>query len=337
MKDRKVYIDAIKIISIIFVIFNHTGATGFLAYENQTRAWLQILELGVSCLCKTAVPLFFMCSGALLLEKEKNIIELWKRKILKYFIVTIFFTLLYYVFLSWKDGGSINLNWILRFMYENQTFSYSGSYWFLYSYIGFLMMLPLLRVMAINMTSEVFWYILILNTLFTGFLPIFQYFTQIGNLAISIPIITEQAILYPLVGHYVNKHIEQIGNKDQKIFVMMSIVSMFLSIVLSLNSLIRGNATQSYFGLFQLYLVIFIFGLAYRMFANYNGALKRIFIEIGNCSFGIYLIHGFVFTILEDEGVLEIHNAGLNTVIVFIISLFIAGILRKVPILKMLL
>lgn len=77
-----------------------------------------------------------------------------------------------------KMGGGINLNWIFRYMYENQTFSYFGSYWFLYTYIGFLIMLPLLRVLAMNMTLETFWYIIILNAFFTGFLPIFQFYTQ---------------------------------------------------------------------------------------------------------------------------------------------------------------
>lgn len=89
------------------------------------------------------------------------------------------------------------------------------------------------------------------------------------NLAISIPVITEQAIVYPLVGYYIDKHIETISNKEQRIFAVMSIVSMFSSIVVSISSLLRGSATQSYFGLFQIYMVIFIFGLAYKVFANY--------------------------------------------------------------------
>lgn len=154
-------------------------------------------------------------------------------------------------------------------MYENQTFSYFGSYWFLV-YIYWISY-NVTFVESIGNEYDigdflVYHYIKCVFYWFSAYISVLH---SMGNLAISIPVITEQAIVYPLVGYYIDKHIETISNKEQRIFAVMSIVSMFSSIVVSISSLLRGSATQSYFGLFQIYMVIFIFGLAYKVFANY--------------------------------------------------------------------
>lgn len=70
-KSRKIYIDIIKIVAILLVIFNHTGESGFLAYQKQGNIYIQIIEMCITSFCKIAVPLYFMCSGALLLGKMR--------------------------------------------------------------------------------------------------------------------------------------------------------------------------------------------------------------------------------------------------------------------------
>ena len=95
---RKIHIDFIKILAILLVIFIHTGNEGFLAYQKQSNLFIQIFQLFLTSFCKIAVPLYFMCSGALLLGKEESIQKLWKKRVLKYIIITIVFTLFYYIF-----------------------------------------------------------------------------------------------------------------------------------------------------------------------------------------------------------------------------------------------
>ena len=66
---RKLHIEALRIVAALFVLFNHTGEEGFFLFA----AWpstspLCWAYLSLSILCKAAVPLFFMASGALLLK-----------------------------------------------------------------------------------------------------------------------------------------------------------------------------------------------------------------------------------------------------------------------------
>ena len=71
--DRKTYIDAVKILAIFLVLFNHTGTKGyvlFLISRNSNYYWLYMVSI---VLIKINIPLFLMASGALLLKKRKYI------------------------------------------------------------------------------------------------------------------------------------------------------------------------------------------------------------------------------------------------------------------------
>ena len=70
---RKLHIEALRIVAALFVLFNHTGEEGFFLFA----AWpatspLCWAYLSLSILCKAAVPLFFMASGALLLTDKRE-------------------------------------------------------------------------------------------------------------------------------------------------------------------------------------------------------------------------------------------------------------------------
>lgn len=78
--QRKKYLDLVKTLAIAFVIYNHTGQEGFLSFIPWGNTFSSILKVILSVLCKTAVPLFFMCSGALLLSKEEIILDILKKK-----------------------------------------------------------------------------------------------------------------------------------------------------------------------------------------------------------------------------------------------------------------
>ena len=65
---KKYYLEVIRILAILMVMYNHSAA--FMSFSNQSGVEYAISFL-FSMVCKGAVPLFFMVSGALLLEKMK--------------------------------------------------------------------------------------------------------------------------------------------------------------------------------------------------------------------------------------------------------------------------
>ena len=71
-QTRKAYLDALRILAIFLVLFNHTGVNGYALYMVRRGAALFPFYLFNAILIKVAVPLFLMVSGALLLEKEES-------------------------------------------------------------------------------------------------------------------------------------------------------------------------------------------------------------------------------------------------------------------------
>ena len=109
--------------------------------------------------CKGAVPLFFMVSGALLLGKNESGKDLFQKRILRMILVIVIFSFLYYMKLVLKGERPFAP---FSFLLSLPTDLVYLPYWFLYSYLGVLTILPILRPLAQNMSKNTFWYLIIL-------------------------------------------------------------------------------------------------------------------------------------------------------------------------------
>lgn len=155
---KKYHLEVIRILAILMVMYNHSAA--FMSFSNQSGVEYAISFL-FSMVCKGAVPLFFMVSGALLLGKMK--------------VGKICFK---------KDSAhdSCNCDILVPVLYETGfkrrtsfctvfvsavTADGSGisAVLVLYSYLGVLTILPILRPLAQNMSKNTFWYLIILQIL----------------------------------------------------------------------------------------------------------------------------------------------------------------------------
>ena len=147
---RLLHLDFLRIIAIWLVIFNHTSWRGFMLFSVSRESVLFPFYLFVSIFCKIAVPIFFMISGALLLQREESIETLYKKRIAKFIIVLILISFVYF----WHQGrlvAAFNLKESLTEIYRSNV---AVGLWYLYSYIGILVMLPLLRVLARGMKKK---------------------------------------------------------------------------------------------------------------------------------------------------------------------------------------
>ena len=75
---KKYYLEVIRILAILMVMYNHSAA--FMSFSNQSGVEYAISFL-FSMVCKGAVPLFFMVSGALLLGKNESGKDLFQKRI----------------------------------------------------------------------------------------------------------------------------------------------------------------------------------------------------------------------------------------------------------------
>lgn len=184
-------------------MFNHTGTGGFFLFSIATQSPLYWFYMFLSIACKVAVPVFFMISGALLLGKEESIGTLYKKRVLKWVLVLIVTSMLYHVY-NWHYNHAV-LNFVQCFkdMYVKRA---SVALWFLYSYIGVLMMLPLLRKMVRSMTRNDYLYLAAGQLLLVGIIPIAQFYLSDGTLhlngSFSATLFTASNIFYFVMGYF---------------------------------------------------------------------------------------------------------------------------------------
>lgn len=200
MKNKKAYLEAIRLLSLFFVLYTHTGNYGmhhYLETSNPLNFWFsQSLVL----LSQTCVPLFFMISGAVLLHKESTFKEIWTKRVPRMVIVILLAGLFqyYYNFRLNPDIGFSVKMWL--------QLTYSGKvctqHWFLYSYLAFLMILPFLQKLVKSLPEHWFLILLGMQVCIAGILPIVEYYIEYPGISLDIPLFTN-CIFYTMLGYYI--------------------------------------------------------------------------------------------------------------------------------------
>lgn len=160
MKDniRKKHIELVRVLAICLVVFHHTDIC-YGVYHNSDNPVAYALSLFVTVLCNVDVPLFFIVSGYLLLNKEESIRDLFKKRVSRMLMVLIIFSVIMYVF--WVLRGTIETPSVGDFLKRLYTGDIQGTYWFLYSYIGFLLISPFLRMIVSRIKLNEYFYFFI--------------------------------------------------------------------------------------------------------------------------------------------------------------------------------
>ena len=169
---KSLHIEFLRVLCIWLVMFTHSATSGFSLYlTQQDSAWFPLYIL-VPFWVKTAVPIFFMISGALLLGKDEPISVVFRKRVWRFAQILFVFSLLNYLYLYAWPERSVSPARFLSILY---TSTMATAYYFLYLYIGFLLMLPLWRAMVRNLTNTHYLYLIGLNLFFVGLVPIVSF------------------------------------------------------------------------------------------------------------------------------------------------------------------
>lgn len=189
---RKEYIDLLKILSAYCVVLLHS--TAYALYDVNGVCFKQFVFL--NSLTRFAVPLFFMCSGAVILRSDLNINRLFKRfsRILLPLIFWSVFYELYLIYCGIPKDILVILSDILhdRVMYHM---------WFLYSLLGIYLLIPFLHKMVTIMSSEDWKWFWLLSLIVISAKTIYAYFDSYFPVSfITVPTF----IIYVCAGYYLS-------------------------------------------------------------------------------------------------------------------------------------
>ena len=333
------------------------GDAFFLFSTRENGSLLWYLELAMAIMCRVAVPGFFMISGALFLAKDdEKLSNIFKKYILKIFIIFAVFAFVYYINSLRNSTNSFDIIYFIKAMYSydyNINYDISGHLWYLYAYIGFLAFLPFLRSMVQNLKTKYFYYMIVLAFVFKGILPVFEYFVFDGNISLSdyfrTSWILTDIFIYPCIGYFLQYRIEieKVRKKDIILLWLANLICIVISCCLATyRGRIDGTyANQPFFNSFVVVNAITLFITAKYLFNNCKlpNLINKGIISIGRTTFGIYLIHILVRYTKESEKVrlFLVDMLGNNMIaaliwctIIMLVCYIIIVILKKIPIVK---
>ena len=342
--DRIVYLDFLKLISIIGVIIIHVTSIGYLESDiNSTY----IISVAYNSLFRWSVPIFFMVSGCLFLRKNKeiNFSIMLKKYIPKLIIALVIFGAIYslldmYIYNSFSIKGLIMIVW--------NVFSNNTGYhlWFLYALISIYLMIPVFRLIVSNLTQKQLLFV-ILVWMILSLLPN-QFNSLMSSMNLNLGFDWYCSILcswggYVLLGYYLNEYGFKTG--IERLIVIFGLCSLLVCAGLNIFFTLNKDAVFDAFTLPNGLTTCFAATSIFLLFKNLKipQNVNRCISKVGQDVYGIYLIH-----VLINSLIFKIFNFNLDfipviisipifTVIEFIISIIIVKVITLIkPIRKIL-
>ena len=332
MKKRILYLDIIKVLALFFVIFNHCDDILISSYMH-----IRIIHNSLFYLSKSAVPLFLMVSGALLIDKNDSISKLLKRIIrvlIPLIIITIIWTMIH--------AGNIN---ILCMMDPFNVNYFPYWLWYLQAIILVYILMPSIRKITLKYkNSSIEWrkyktVIITLTTLFSIAFTIYNIIFKKDMMIVTN--LLPMPILYFIYGYILSK--EKISKK----IINTSIITLLFT--LTIPTFIATKLMllkQSYFflddyrNIYTFIITTSLFIITKYYFENYNKENKftKIITHLSNNSYGIYLLHVFVIEFLLNTSfmkeLIEFNKLEATFVLIILVVIIldiIVSILKHIP------
>ncbi|MFY9380077.1 MAG: acyltransferase family protein [Acutalibacteraceae bacterium] len=338
MKTRKNYIDMLNIIACFAVVCLHCSGAVF----NFSVSKLWFCSITIQSIFHWAVPIFFMISGATLLNYRDKYTtkEFFKRRALKVFIPFIFWTI-FYAFNknNFRLVGGIKY-WLEVFL-NNRA---SNILWFLYSIMSIYLCIPILSLITKEENKNIVLYYIILCFTNVSLIPLFVKLTNVEVTQMLIPPITFEYTGYVLLGWYLSRF--ELSQKSRYRFYFLGVISVFMMIFgtfyLSKDSYQLDLFVMRYFSFSCLFMSIAVF-----VFAKYSSFIELCFLKnktkniirtMSSLSFGIYLIHILTIEYLPLVFKMVNVNSGWFMIygpfLIYFVTALIVFIIKKIPILN---
>lgn len=338
--DQKsiVFVEFLRILSSFLVIVNHTNSDIF---QTRTPDPVWFASLTYFYVCRIAVPVFVIIAGYLMLNRQYSYRKCFLL-ILRILSCLVLFSGAYYIYYRYQEvvpgiNPKFFLQWITREPITN-------AYWYLYMYLGLLVMLPFLQKMVSAMDRRDFHVFFGISGAYYAVLPIVQHY--VPNLTLSRHFnisLYESYICLMLVGCYLRRYCT-ISRKQSLIALGVFCLATVGNVLISYWEYNRNDGVGYIFygdnSLLPLLIASVAAFLATQGISFGPKAAARIS-SLGSLTFGIYLLADLFIDLLQpiyDALILEGYPI-LFDVVIYELSIFFSGalctwILKKFPVFR---
>lgn len=341
-KPRYAYLDFIRIAAVFLVIVNHTNSDVFeAAVPADITWWASIVWYYFS---KIGVPLFVMISGACLLPKVDTYKSAFKR-FARIGIVLVLFSYPYFLADVLQSYGGVkdalNFPGFIKSIWQAPI---TDSFWYLYFYLGLMLMLPWLQRLVNTMEKRDLKYFILLSLLFGAVWPLITHYVPKLSLSgyFDMPLFAIYLGIF-FLGHYIHTYMDML---NKPIGIAVIVVSLAASTLLTYGEYLTVNGVGKYWFMDERTAPsIFIVLCAAAVMLLVKGVLqtpseqtKHRLQTLGGCAFGIYLIQDYliertrytVFTLLSQTINPLVVALGWE-IAVFAAALLVIWLARKIP------
>lgn len=328
------YLEIIRIVALFMIMWNHSYEVGFLLFYTN-ESWLYS---GCSILCKAGAPLFFMISGCLLLGKEESFAELLKKRILRTIILIVLYNVIYMIYFS-NPISELGKNLFLGDICEVG--------WFLYSYLTFLLLLPILRKMVKVLMKKDYFVIWTMSVILVTCLPIFEFFVGYKhNAAFNLPELFCWNLFYPLMGYFCGNILKVESVKKWAIgSFLLLVLSLYVnSKIMSIQIHLTGVCVDGIFlknFLPIIAICIFLFVRATFSSVQFPKICATFLKNLGACGCGVFIIEHilrdkttFFFAKCLEVGMYQIYASFIWILFAMFVGYAIIFLIRLVPIFR---
>lgn len=342
-RERKVAYDILRILAICMVVIIHANVATIAV----VTGWKWSVITALTSMLTVAVPIFFMISGALLLDVEEpvSLKTLFQRRIKKIFIPFIIWSNIY-VFVR-IIMGKIPLE-IISFIRLIEEPAYY-QFWFIYSLLAIYLLLPLLQRMLLNCSRQIIEYVLVLWCIFSLVIPVLEFVFSDIQLCKHFDLnFVEGYLGYFILGYYLKRYKSSCTIKSALMYLFTGLVSTIVCVVIEQtlkdgiywNQYFMGSYLTPFVMLYAVGLFELVVTFTKKIEHNSNEKIKHGVMVAAKLSMGVFYIHMLVLTALEYTGWFnnESFVMLMAKITITIVCSFIGSyIIEKTPILKKLL
>lgn len=298
MKEKLICLDNVRVISTIAVIILHVSAPILYKYGEISE---EIWNIGnfYDGMVRFCVPVFFMLSGALLLSKDYELIYFLKKRFWRIIPPLIFWSLIYifydYVFVGEK---SLTLIKFIKMVITNIFYGSKFHLWFVYTLLGLYLFIPILRKWIKNSSNKEILYFLII-----WFITIIYSLPYSKTYLPNIPLTNFSGYIgYLVLGYYLSN----LTIKNKYMPILFIIIGTGITIYGTYYLTHKNNEFSGYFyGYLTPNVLLSSIGvfLILKSFIIKNKRIKNLIAFLSNKSFGIYLVHILILTLLNKIGI----------------------------------
>lgn len=342
MKKKQIlWIDVIRAIACFMVVFLHAAVPVLHSFnELPLNDWFA--GNVYDSLVRVCVPLFFMISGFLLLQKDETLSIYFAKRFGKLFIPIIFWSLFFVLWTSLVEENS------LPSFTDFTSILLTPSYyhlWFLYALIGLYLFLPILRKVVSYSDESMLIYYVGVWFIAVSLMPTIEKISGIDSRI-------DLGAASGYIGFFVLGLL--LGKKDvstQSFYKALSVFIICVAVTAIGTYDLTAQNNGKFVGDYYEYLspnVIIAAGACFMMLKYLSGKITsvwgiKVITLISSCSFGIYLVHtvfiyllkngdlGFTFSALSGNPLWAIP---LTSLLVFTLSFLSIYLIKKVPYLK---